>query len=137
MVMTDPVMPVTPVRAWAEYDEEATFSRLTDGDWDFVVTPKGAEGEAAAGTTESLMTAIKGRYIDAPLRSLRVLFSTGHEMRLHAYLPEQQAWEMTMGSWGFGWIKMRRTIAAGTDAEAVQRAIDAAVAWIGAQANAE
>ena len=128
---------VRPIRAWAEYENWSVFARLTDGSWDFVVTPTGADGEAAAGTTMSFETAIRGRYIEAPLRSLRVLFSTGHEVLLEQSPcgVEHEDWEwlatlMQGGAFRAERISMPNST---SDADAVQRAIDAAVQWIGEQ----
>ena len=132
-----------PVRAWAEYDEWSTFSSAYEGNWDFVVTPKGATGEAAAGATMSFETALKGRYIEAPLRTLRVLLSTGQWVELvrkadsvtisrgrKAVMLDPGCMKFSLfapdGTWLHGGWYMPEV----TDADAVARAIAEAVAWV-------
>lgn len=124
-----------PVRAWAEYEEWSVFTSTCEGNWDFVVTPKGATGEAAAGTTVSFETAWKGRYIEAPLRSLRVLLSTGHEATLSRDTRQGGWWYMRLIRCGRPEFGRNTAFEADTDVDAVARALAEAVAWVSEQSG--
>lgn len=135
MVMTDPVMPVTPVRAWAEYSEWSVFADTGHRMFSADAYPRGKDGrkEQVAWGDEDLPSLVRHLEQFGPLRSLRVLFSTGHAVTITPYADEDVG---TGALWKVGnWVQAG--VQADTDADAVQRAIDAAVAWIGAQANAE
>lgn len=135
-----------PVRAWAEYDEIALFWHEDDGQtW---LTPKG-EGWYPSrfddvpwivATMEQLQLLQR---VPGPLRSLRVLLSTGHEVELvrkadSVTIPQGRKAVMldpgcmkfslfaSEGAWLHGGWYMPEV----TDADAVARAISEALAWI-------
>jgi len=140
---------VTPVRAWAEYDEWSVFfdaeHELVGLQW----FPKGAVGEASSnwhgvmgGLTDAL-SRFTGHLIrdSGPLRSLRVLFSNGTVLILELDrsnflngwlfrdIVEADTWDggRAHDRW-LTTVLMDRTGL--TDGEAVDRAIEQAVKWL-------
>lgn len=124
-----------PVRAWAEYDEIALFWHEDDAQtW---LTPKG-EGWYPSrfddvpwivATMEQLQVLKRG---PGPLRSLRVLLSTGHEVSMDCCVEDGYCidgtftWELRDGQqWPCG-----GSITDLSDADAVALALAEAVAWI-------
>lgn len=147
--MSEMATDAVPVRAWIEYVVWSVFARLTDGNWDFVVTPKGSEGEAAAGTTMSFETAVKGRYIESPLRSLRVLLSTGHELWCDVAGSNFTHWWLcrdhgSFVAWDYGRGSDAHYLTTGlidaanlSDSAVVERALADAIAWVAAAPDQE
>ena len=126
---------VRPIRAWAEFDKWSVFVWFADEKWGFSYHPKnGANGPANHWGVESLTDAVFS--VDGPLRSLRVLFSTEHWLAVQTSDVEVVwAWLYAPGPRivGNAIALMDMEFIATSDAEAIQRAIDAAVQWIGAK----
>lgn len=81
---------VRPIRAWAEYDEWSVFLQEFDAEyWDVVFTPRAEDDweysreefvgivDFMRGSTDEAMKMQVG-----PLRSLRVLYENGYELKL-------------------------------------------------------
>ncbi len=154
---TNPVPPV-PVRAWAEYEEWSVFILLgRNMGYQRWQIPKGADEKPHA------IDRVDGYLSDAlelvncgPLRSIRVLLSTGHEVHIHPHGQAQPYWVdrtkprpngdyWCCSIWGeapTGWeqrphMKSLETFFAATDSEAVERALAAAIAWVTAAPDRE
>ena len=132
---------VTPVRAWAEYDEWSGYMEFREQwlEWTWAEIPKGASGELYSDKNEvnSVSEAV-GAWGDergfGPLRSLRVLLSNGHEIRLD----REAAYGVVMRPKPGWWFLSEHgqnefPFQAATDAEAVDRALVEATAWFAGQ----
>lgn len=127
---------VQPVRAWAEYDEWSVFADRVGPEWDIWVSPRNEHGVLwhRAGMS-GLLAALPGADTCGPLRSLRVLFSTGHEMELERAWYEDgrdpsDDWRLSVTD-GAEWADKSFVDMGLSDADAVQRAIDATVQMAG------
>ena len=146
-----------PVRCWAEYDEWSVFYEDRDHIQGAQWWPKGANGEAS-----SIFHGVTGGLVDAltrvtewyapksgPLRSLRVLLRSGHEVEIFPHPQAQPYWtDRTKPRengvyWcanvfgedpGMGitrpWLWSAATFESATDAEAVSRALSEARRWL-------
>lgn len=131
-----------PIRAWAEYDEWSPYIYPTIfGEWSSVCIPKtGQESHVVAhGFARTIPDWIRVQGSElGQLRSLRVLFSTGHEMELIGWDEHIEP-----GGARYGWDHVWQLSVGDTciadwvddgsegDQQLVQRTIDAAVQWIG------
>lgn len=122
-----------PVRAWAEYDEIALFWH--DDDAQTWLTPKGGEWYPRrfddvpwiVSTMEQLQLV---KYGPGPLRSIRILLSTGHEVEVRPSRGDEDDWSWRLtrgGNYCTSGLFDRTT---GSDADAISRALAEAVAWI-------
>lgn len=134
-----------PIRAWGEYDDGRLWLDMHDVqemDAPAVFVPSTAEGllvyiEAVQDHTDdwSLPGFIRwwgAQEGSGPLRSLRVLLSTGHEVTMDCCVEDGYCidgtftWELRDGQqWPCG-----GSITDLSDADAVARAISEAVAWV-------
>lgn len=137
--MSDSTM---PVRAWAEYDEWSVFLCGDTGPFWLTATPKGATGNVVSTGWHSSWRCVVDALTDwshpGPLRSLRILLSTGHTVRLElgysTHGPRPAHW-MTLGR--FPVIELETSFTEESDIQAVTRALAEAVAWIEEQAEQE
>jgi hypothetical protein len=124
---------VRPVRAWGEYDEWSVFALYLSSDWQIWEMPQTKNGLPITGFAASLYAAIDR--IEVPLRSLRVLYENGYELRLTAVsFIEGLPTSLTHWAWSL-WPKKGMDAAANgifaedKDSEAVERAMIAASSW--------
>ena len=127
--------PVKPIRAWADYDAwwvllDGTGYETTPGNFEPWEMPKGrAGGPWNEGEYTSIVVAIEDMN-HGPLRSFRVLFDNGVELRLQSYAhidgldPEKRHWH-----WGILGRDAQGEFADDRDHEAVHRAMTAAAAY--------
>lgn len=127
---------VRAVRAWAEYEDARVFMNPmhdTPGKFTRWEIPTGANGDPLYSThfdgVEEFVRRSSQKY--GPLRSLRVLLGTGHEVDVHrvcSLIHDGEDWNWRLDDrWpvqGFDDCP---------DAEAVERALAEAIAWIQGQ----
>lgn len=124
---------VRPVRCWVEYDEWSGYMEFREEwlEWTWAEIPRGATGELyvdknEVNSIEEAVQAWGGERNFGPLRSLRVLLSTGHEVTVTPYSDE----DIGRGAlWKVGSL-VQAGVQADSDSEAVQRALDAAIRWV-------
>ena len=132
-----------PVRAWAEYDEWSVFlnSMPMAGPW-FVAVPKGAKDHAIVDMLSEmgrdairwLTTPEPVIFHPGPLRSIRILLSTGHTIWLYGVISWRDHSKRLCWRWYLR--EGRAELVRGdiptdtTDTDAVSRALAEAVAWI-------
>jgi hypothetical protein len=140
---------VRPIRAWAEYDElsvyiqdywSGTDNPTVDRQW-FAMwgIPKTGSGYLATiNGFPGIVAALNANDVrSGPLRSVRVLYENGYELKLQAYAningldPEKRHWH-----WYLVGVDAAGDFAEDRDSEAVERAMIAAAAWF-TQANHE
>jgi hypothetical protein len=134
MGMTDRI--VRPVRAWADYDEWSLFARdpmeHSGQYWKFYCIPNGAKGEPYVSTKPGVTAILKfmeDQRIGA-LRSLRVLYENGYELKLECYA-NINGLDITKRHWHWylKGVDCAGEFAEDKDSEAVERAMIAASAW--------
>ncbi len=132
---------VRPVRAWADYDTWSIYMADMDAlTWDAVLIPMGlanwqrwTDGRGVADIAKLAETKL-----GIPLRSLRVLYENGYELKLQAYAningldPEKRHWH-----WYLVGVDAAGDFAEDRDSEAVERALIAAAAWFSQRQEAE
>jgi hypothetical protein len=119
--MTDRL--VRPIRAWAEYD---TWTWMADAATDKVYSiPTSGDGGPFVSQYISVVQAAAEGDMFRPLRSLRVLYENGYELKMHPDVPDPWYWCVEHGGklMASGWF------AEDKDSEAVERAMIAASAW--------
>lgn len=142
----------SPVRAWAEYDEIALFWHEDDAQtW---LTPKGEwwcpsrfdDVPWIVATMEQLQLLKHG---PGPLRSLRVLLSTGHELWCDVAGSNFTHWWLcrdhgSFVAWDYGRGSDAHYLTTGlidaanlSDSAAVERALADAIAWVAAAPDQE
>ena len=119
---------VRPIRAWAKHDEWFVLAHLQSPDWwQFWEIPKTGQGDPSCnGYLESLAVGLQDEYY-GPLRSLRVLFSTGHEVKCWWRYDDSKFGCVLSGEGVVSKLKFWPKVA---DVADVELAIDAAVQWI-------
>jgi hypothetical protein len=125
--MTDRI--VKPVRAWAEYDE---WTWMADAATDKVYSiPTSGDGGPFVSQYISVVQAAAEGDMFRPLRSLRVLYENGYELKLVAWDntadPENFRWEVTKP--GALYEAAGGALHEDKDSEAVERAMTAAASW--------
>jgi hypothetical protein len=132
---------VRPVRAWGEYDEWSVFALYLSSDWQIWEMPQTKNGLPITGFSASLYAAIDR--IEVPLRSLRVLYENGYELKAKAREGTIRGTSDYGTTWDWSlWMPltpgtvyaMPGPVASGSfpedkDSEAVERAMIAAAAW--------
>lgn len=133
-----------PVRAWAEFDEWSVFVWFVDGKWGFSYHPKGrANGPANYWGVATLGEAVFCVSGDQPLRSLRILLSTGHWVELvrkvdavtiaqgrKAVMLDPGCMKFLLFASDGVWLHGGWYMPEVPDTDAVTRALAEAVAWI-------
>jgi hypothetical protein len=131
---------VRPVRAWGEYDEWSVFALYLSSDWQIWEMPQTKNGLPITGFSASLYAAIDR--IEVPLRSLRVLYENGYELKANRReaLPPRPGYINVTWYWYLfppeivDGYRVVGQVADGLfpedkDSEAVERAMIAAAAW--------
>jgi hypothetical protein len=126
--MTDRI--VKPVRAWANYDEWMWMLDVTDPYTRVVAIPLTGTGNEFVTGPKSIVHAVRNvptlRGM-GPLRSLRVLYENGYELKLIRFdqFPDHRGWTL----WTEGGRVAGGNFSEDKDSEAVERAMIAAAAY--------
>jgi hypothetical protein len=130
MGMTDRL--VRPIRAWAEYEEYLLLLDTTVATWRSYLSPMTGEGVPHASGGSSIVACIRNMNI-GPLRSLRVLYENGCELKLEAptAMTPEWLWFLNVDSENLpdDVESPEGMFSEDKDSEAVERAMIAASAW--------
>ena len=117
---------------------DPNLQHIVKNDWKRYVAPTGSFGRPWHGNCTGVADALHAGF--GPLRSLRVLFDTGHEVELQRWeqtslygVEYPKFWKWVMRGPGIGLFERPHDdwpLGETTDTEAVERAISAAVEWI-------